>query len=129
MNLTRSLTIIPIVLFLVSIGYSQTANVEPQSLIGQWTGNVTESVDAQYFLTITKVEGNNVVGKARAIGSKGGRKERDDLFGTFQGNVLKDHKTGHDLSVELVGDGETMKGFGRRKRIGAYGRFTLTKTK
>ena len=129
MNLTRLLTIISIVLSLICTGHSQTANVEPQSLIGQWTGNVTESVDAQYFLTITKVDGNNVVGKARAIGSKGGKTEWYDIFGTLQGNVLKYHTADNDLSVELVVDGDTMKGFGTRKRIGAYGKFSLTKTK
>jgi len=129
MNLAHSLTIISIVLALVSTGYAQTANVEPQSLIGEWTGNVTESIDAQYFLTITKVEGNNVVGKARAIGARGGRTDWYDIFGSLQGNVLKYHTADNDLSVELVVDGDTMKGFGRRKRIGAYGKFTLTKTK
>ena len=129
MHLTRLLTIISIVLSLVSTGYSQTAIVDPQSLIGQWTGDVTESVDAQYFLTITKVEGNNVVGKARAIGARGGRTDWYDIFGTLQGNVLKYHTADNDLSVELVVDGDTMKGFGRRKRINAYGKFTLTKTK
>src|SRR5262245_5916504 len=129
MNLTRSLTIVSLVLFLVSTGHSQTATVESQSLIGDWTGNVTESVDAKYLLTITKVDGNNVVGKARAIGSKGGKTEWYDIFGTLQGNVLKYHTADNDLSVELVVDGDTMKGFGRRKRIGAYGKFILTKTK
>jgi len=129
MNLARSLTIIFIALSLVSTGYALTGIVDSQSLIGEWTGDVTESVDAQYFLTITKVDGNNVVGKARAIGSKGGKTGWYDIFGTLQGNVLKYHTADNDLSVELVVDGDTMKGFGRRKRIGAYGKFTLTKTK
>ena len=115
-------------LLVSSFAAAQAPAVDPQSLVGEWVGNVLGPTNFFYTLTIAKVEGNRVEGKAHAVGGRGIDTEYQ-IFGTVEGNVLKYHTADKDLEVELVIDGDKMNGTGVRKRAGASGKFSLTKKK
>lgn len=101
--------------------------LDPQSLIGEWRGSWTStqmhraraaSASGQYYLTIEKVEGNKVHGRAEIIG-----RTEFKFVGTLDGNRLT---FGQDTITELVIDGDHMRGSSR----GTFARdITLSKKK
>jgi len=116
------------IVFAAMIAMLSPANaqsVDPQSLLGEWWGEVKGTANLQYFLTITKVDGNNVEGKAHAIGARAFPEY--PIWGTINGNVLKYQDANKDLTVELVIDGARMNGTGKRASSGARGEFSLLK--
>ena len=123
---SRSLLVALSVVLLTAVGSAQNP-VDPQSLIGDWVGNVEGPVEVKYTLTISRVDGNRVWGSARAVTSQG--QGQYPIEGTVDGNVLKYKSTTHDLVAELVIDGTTMKGTGERTRSGAVGKFNLRRAK
>ena len=84
-------------------------NVDPQSLVGQWTGNWTEKseskINGPYYLTIERVEGNKVFGLGE-VHSRSGKTEFR-FVGTPQGNRLT---YGRDNVTDLTIDGNRMEG-------------------
>jgi hypothetical protein len=50
-------------------------NVDPQSLVGQWTGTWTEKSESKmngpYYITIERVDGNRVFGRCEVIRGRG----------------------------------------------------------
>ena len=83
-------------------------NVEPQKLIGEWSGKWIDrhvaKTNGSYVLVIERVEGKKVFGRGEA----GGRRSTEFKFaGTFEGNQLKFGKT---TVVELTVDGDRMAG-------------------
>jgi hypothetical protein len=50
-------------------------NVDPQSLVGQWTGTWTEKSESKmngpYYITIEKVDGNRVFGRGEVHSGRG----------------------------------------------------------
>jgi hypothetical protein len=111
---------------LVAPSYAQTPTVDPKSLLGEWEGTIRGPANIDYFLFLTKAQGNQITGKARNVGQ---RTTEYDIVGTVQGNVFKYRSTSHPLSVELVIDGDTMKGTGERSDVGAVGQFVVRKRK
>jgi hypothetical protein len=113
---------------LVAPAYAQTSTsaVDPQSLLGEWVGTIKGPANFDYYLTLTKAEGNQISGKARNVGQ---RTSEYPIVGTVEGNVFKYKSTVHPLSVELVIEGDTMKGVGERPDVGAVGQFSVTKKK
>ena len=93
-------------------------NVDPQSLVGQWTGNWIGASNARhngkYDLTIETVEGDKVIGKREISGSKDTEAK---VNGRLNGNQLTFGKT----ALTVVGN--QMTGTGDRINI------TLTKEK
>lgn len=118
-------SVIILLVALVGSTYGQTAPaVDPQSLLGEWVGTIKGPANFDYYLTLTKAEGNKIFGKARNVGQ---RTNEYPIAGTVEGNVFKYKSTVHPLSVELVIDGDTMKGVGERPDVGAVGQFSVKK--
>jgi hypothetical protein len=94
---------------LVSVAGVVAQNVDPQSLVGQWDGNWTEKseskVNGRYYITIERVEGNRVFGRAEVHSMKG--KTEFQFVGTLQGNRLT---FGRDNVTDLTIDGNRMEG-------------------
>jgi len=113
---------------LVASAYAQTSTstVDPQSLLGEWVGTIKGPANFEYYLTLTKAEGNQISGKARNVGQ---RTNEYPIAGTVEGNVFKYKSTVHPLSVELVIEGDTMNGVGVRSDVGAVGQFPLKRKK
>jgi transcriptional antiterminator Rof (Rho-off) len=109
-----------------SAATGQTPAIDPLSLLGEWVGTIKGPANFDYYLTLTKADGNKISGKARNVGQ---RTSEYPITGTVEGNVFKYKSTVHPLSVELVIDGDTMKGFGERPDVGAVGQFSLKKKK
>src|SRR4030095_15449723 len=84
-------------------------NVDPQSLVGQWTGTWTEKSESKmngpYYITIERVDGNKVFGRAE-VHSRSGKTEFQ-FVGTLQGNRLT---YGRDNVADLTIDGNRMEG-------------------
>jgi hypothetical protein len=84
-------------------------NVDPQSLVGQWTGTWTEKSESKmngpYYITIERVDGNRVFGRAE-VHSRSGKTEFQ-FVGTLQGNRLT---YGRDNVADLTIDGNRMEG-------------------
>jgi hypothetical protein len=84
-------------------------NVDPQSLVGQWTGTWTEKSESKmngpYYITIERVDGNRVFGRAE-VHSRSGKTEFQ-FVGALQGNRLTD---GRDNVTDLAIDGKRMEG-------------------
>jgi hypothetical protein len=120
-------SVIILLVALVGSAYGQSAPaVDPQSLLGEWVGTIKGPASFDYYLTLTKAEGNKISGKARNVGQ---RTNEYPIVGTVEGNVFKYKSTVHPLSVELVIDGDTMKGVGERPDVGAVGQFSVKKKK
>jgi hypothetical protein len=85
-------------------------NVDPQSLVGQWTGTWTEKsqskMNGRYYITIEKVDGKRVFGRAEVHGSGSGKNEFQ-FVGTLEGNRLT---YGRDNVTDLTIDGNRMEG-------------------
>jgi hypothetical protein len=97
---------------------SPQATVDPQSLVGTWSGNWVashgEKNSGQYVLTIERVDGEKVIGKGEITGR---RSSEFKVNGTLSGNQLSYGRT------TLTVDGERMSGTGNNSKI------TLTKQK
>jgi len=85
--------------------WSQTPAVDPQSLVGQWTGSWTNSNtgkdNGKYYLRIERVEGQKVFGDGEFVGRKASQFK---VNGTLSGNQLTFGRT------ELTVDGREMHG-------------------
>jgi hypothetical protein len=89
----------------VSGAWSQTPTVEPQTLVGKWSGSWTNANtgkgNGKYYLSIDRVEGQQVLGSGEFIGQK---TTQFKVNGTLSGNQLTFGRT------ELTVDGVTMRG-------------------
>ena len=85
--------------------WSQTSTVEPQTLVGRWSGSWTNAntgkSNGKYYLTIDRVEGQRVFGEGEFSGQK---TTTFKVNGTLSGNQLTFGRT------ELTVDGATMRG-------------------
>jgi len=104
---------------------AQTPAVDPQSLIGEWSGEwrwkSNQKLSGPYLLTIEKVEGTNVFGEGQMRG-------RNNTEFKFRGKLEGNHLTfGRESLTDLVIEGKTMSG----SRIGGQNPvdIKLTKTK
>jgi hypothetical protein len=84
------------------------APVDPQSLIGEWSGEwrwkSNQKFSGPYTLTIEKVEGTDVFGEAQMRG-------RNNIEFKFRGKLEGNHLTfGREAQTDLVIDGKTMTG-------------------
>ena len=90
---------------LVPGAWSQTSTVEPQTLVGRWSGSWTNANtgkgNGKYYPTIERVEGQKVFGAGEAVGQK---TSTFNVNGTLSGNQLTFGRT------ELTVDGMTMRG-------------------
>jgi hypothetical protein len=92
-------------------------NVDPQSLVGQWTGTWTEKSQAKmngrYYITIEKVDGKRVFGRGEV--HSGSWKNEFQFVGTLEGNRLTYRR---DNLTDLTIDGNRMEGtsIGRTNR-------------
>jgi hypothetical protein len=70
----RVLLSVLLVAIVVPVAWSQTPSVDPQALIGRWSGTWTGAHQAKhrgkYYLTIERVEGEKVSGKRVITGRK-----------------------------------------------------------
>ena len=87
--------------------WPQTPAVDPQALIGQWSGSWIgahyASDNGRYYLTIERVQGEKVFGKGEFVGK---RTIEFKVNGTLSGNRLTYGR------VELTIDGNQMTGTG-----------------
>lgn len=109
------LSLLVVAAFVPSV-WAQAPSLDPQSLIGQWSGSWTNAAtgkgNGKYYIKIERVEGVKVFGK----GEFSGRKNTEfDVNGTLAGNQLTYGKT--TLTIE----GNRMQGKGQNLDI------TLTK--
>jgi hypothetical protein len=107
-----------IVAVVVSGAWAQTPSLNPQALLGRWSGSWIGAHQAKhsgkYYLTIERVEGDKVSGKREISG----RKETESkVSGRLSGNLLTFGKTA------LTIDGDEMRGSGEDYKI------TLTREK
>lgn len=105
--LAIALTIVAVLAHLVAPSLAQTA-VDPQSLVGEWSGQwqwkSNAKVTGPYFLTIEKVEGKNVIGNGQIRGST-------NTEFKFRGKLEGTHLTfGQSPNTDLVVDGTEMSG-------------------
>ena len=101
------------------------APLDPQSLVGEWSGTWTakhHGGNGQYHVTIERVEGNKVFGQV----VKSGR-DRFNIVGTLAGNRLKFGGSGNP--TELLIEGNQMKGSTQGAIRANPTDITLTKTK
>ncbi len=122
-NWLRTALLLPIVAAFVVAAlapttWPQTADVDPGTLIGLWSGSWISSHVAsesgRYYLTITRVEGQKVFGKVELVG----KRTIEFMFnGSLSGNRLT------YLRTELTISGNQMTGTGPDIKI------TLTKDK
>jgi hypothetical protein len=127
---SRAVPVVVVVLTLVIAGsvapaVAQAPAVDPQSLIGEWSGEwrwkSNQKFSGPYSLTIDKVEGTDVFGEAQMRG-------RNNIEFKFRGKLEGNHLTfGKESQTDLVIDGKTMKG-GRSGGQNPVD-ITLTKTK
>jgi hypothetical protein len=105
--LVIALTIAAVFANLVAPALAQ-APVDPQSLVGEWSGQWQWKSNAKhtgpYFLTIEKVEGNNVFGNGQIRGSTN---TEFKFRGKLEGNRLT---FGGSPNTDLVIDGTEMSG-------------------
>jgi hypothetical protein len=96
-----------VVATLAPAAWPQTPELDPQALIGQWSGSWTSahiaSENGRYYLTITRVEGQKVLGKGEFVGK---RTTEFKVNGTLSGNRLT------YLRTELTISGNQMTGTG-----------------
>jgi hypothetical protein len=94
---------------LVPVAGVVAQNVDPQSLVGQWTGTWTEKSESKmngpYYITIERVDGNRVFGRCE-VHSRSGKTEFQ-FVGTLAGNRLT---YGRDNVADLTIDGNRMEG-------------------
>jgi hypothetical protein len=108
-QLSRVFLCLLIVVAVVPSAWSQTPSVDPQSLIGQWSGSWTGthggagrgSGSGKYYLTIERVEGEKVYAKQETSSKRG---NVNSVTGRLSGNLLTFGKT------ELTIDGKNMQG-------------------
>jgi hypothetical protein len=108
-QLRRMFLCLLIVAAVAPSAWSQAPSVDPQSLIGQWSGSWTGthggagrgSGSGKYYLTIERVQGEKVFGKIENSGRRG---TVTNITGTLSGNRLTYGKT------ELTIDGDNMQG-------------------
>jgi hypothetical protein len=85
--------------------WSQTSTVEPQTLVGRWSGSWTNANtgkgNGKYYLTIERVEGQRVFGAGEFVGQK---TSTFKVNGTLSGNQLTFGRT------QLTVEGVTMRG-------------------
>ena len=90
---------------LVPGAWSQTSTVEPQTLVGRWSGSWTNANtgkgNGKYYLTIERVEGQKVFGEGEVVAQK---PPTFKVNGTLSGNQLTFGRT------ELTVEGTTMRG-------------------
>ena len=95
------------VLALTPAAWSQTPEIDPQTLIGQWSGSWVgahaAAENGRYYLTITRIEGPKVIGKVEFVGK---RTTEFMINGTLSGNRLT------YLRTELTIFGNRMSGTG-----------------
>jgi hypothetical protein len=108
----------------VASANSQVPAIDPKSLLGEWAGDVLGPVNLKYSITLDKVDGNQLSGKAKANWGSGSGGY--DIAGTLVGNVFTYQSATKHITVELVVEGDTMKGYGERAQ-GAVGKFALTR--
>jgi hypothetical protein len=117
-QLSRVLLCVLIVAAVAPSAWSQAPSVDPQRLIGQWSGSWVGAHNARnngkYYLTIERVEGDKVFGKRE---SSGKATSEGKVNGRLAGNTLTFGKT------TLTVDGDSMQGTGEDTKI------TLTKEK
>jgi hypothetical protein len=91
-------------------------SVDPQSLVGEWVGTWTmgseAAVKADYNMTITKVEGNQVHGRVERAGWGRTVPSEFDFVGTLEGDklVLADSTHPGELTIYKTNYGTQMKG-------------------
>jgi hypothetical protein len=105
---------------------SQAPTIDPKSLLGEWAGDVLGPVNLKYYITLDKADGNQLSGKAKADWGSGSGGY--DIAGTLAGNVFTYQSASKHITVELVVEGDTMKGHGERKD-GGVGKFSLARKK
>jgi hypothetical protein len=92
--------------------WPQTPDVDPRALIGLWSGTWTSahvaSENGRYYLTITRVEGQKVVGKVEVVAR---RTTEFPINGTLSGNQLT------YLRTVLTISGNQMTGTGPDSKI------------
>jgi hypothetical protein len=93
-----------------SSAWAQAPGVDPQSLIGQWSGSWTGAAlakaNGKYYLKIERVEGAKVFGTGEVSGHKN---TEFPLSGTLSGNQLTYGKT--TLTIDgnhMTGKGQSM---------------------
>jgi hypothetical protein len=63
-----------VVLALAPAAWSQPPEIDPQTLIGQWSGSWVgahaAAENGRYYLTITRIEGPKVIGKVEFVGKR-----------------------------------------------------------
>jgi hypothetical protein len=105
--LRSSIVVAVVVAALAPATWPQTPDVDPKALIGLWSGTWTSahvaSENGRYYLTITRVEGQKVIGKAELVGR---RTFEFPINGTLSGNRLT------YLRTELTISGNQMAGTG-----------------
>jgi hypothetical protein len=117
-SILSSIVAVCVIAALAPAAWSQTPDVDPQTLIGQWSGSWISthvaSENGRYYLTIRRVEGQKAFGKVELIG----KRTIEFMFnGTLSGNRLT------FLRTELTISGNQMTGTGPDIKI------TLTKDK
>ena len=117
-SVRRGLASALIVLAVVSTAWSQTAEIDPSTLIGRWSGSWVGAHQArrngQYYLTIERIENGKVYGHREIVG-------RNDTEGKITGRLSGNRLT--FSKIELTIDGNAMRGAGPDYTI------TLTKEK
>jgi hypothetical protein len=90
--------------------WAQTPDVDPQALVGQWSGTWTGKVPSEngrYYLTIERVQDGKVFGKGEFVARK---TTEFKVVGTLSGNRLTFGRT--DLTVngnQMTGTGPEVK--------------------
>lgn len=116
-----------VALALVGPVYGQTPSVDPQSLVGEWSGEAKGTVTAKYVLTILRADGNTLVGRVKAEGPS--RTIEYLISGKLEGKVFTYESEDRDLTVTLNVEGNTMTGTGIRHRADVTATYRLTRQK
>jgi hypothetical protein len=105
------LVVVFVVAMLATTSWSQTPAVDPQSLVGQWSGSWVGAhvakTNGRYYLTIERVEGDKVIGKGEYTGKT---TTEFKVNGRLSGNVLTFAKT--ELTIhdnQMSGSNSAMK--------------------
>lgn len=110
--LRSSIVAAVVVAALAPTAWPQAPDVDPPALIGLWSGSWTSthvaSENGRYYLTITRVDGQKVVGKVEHVAR---RTTQFPINGTLSGNRLT------YLRTELTISGNQMTGSGPDFRI------------
>lgn len=98
-------------------GLCQSTVPDPQSLIAEWQGSLVSPRDlntnGQYYLTITKIEGDRVYARFEIFGRTA---FKGDRVGTLAGNTLT-FATAFNRAVFTI-DGDRMRGLVRSVSTG-----------